>query len=120
MDKKKRKELLEKYKQIKTYTGVIQITNTSNGKIYIDSYPNLKNKWVTLRDQLDMGRFANSELQKDWKELGADAFTYEVLEEKATDKIIDMRWELKKIKKLWLEKLQPYGEKGYNKPPKEL
>ncbi|MGG2198465.1 MULTISPECIES: GIY-YIG nuclease family protein [Paenibacillus] len=107
MDKNKRKELLEVYKQLKTYMGVIQITNKVNGKIYVDSYPNLKNKWVTIKGQLEMGRFANSQLQKDWKELGAEAFTYEELEKKEADEVIDMRWELKQMEKPWLEKLQP-------------
>lgn len=116
MDKSKRKELLEDYKQIKTYMGVAQIKNNVNGKIYIDSYSNLKNKWLTLQMQLDMGRFANAELQKDWKEFGSDAFVYEVLEQKETDKVTDMRWELKQILKPWFEKLQPYGDRGYNKP----
>jgi len=119
MDMNKRKELIEAYKQIKTYMGVVQITNTVNGKIYIDSYPNLKNKWLTLQMQLEMGRFANAQLQKDWKEFGSSAFTYEILEQKETDKVTDIRWEVKQIIKPWLEKLQPYGDKGYNKPPKE-
>ncbi len=119
MDKSKRKELLEEFKQIKTYMGVIQITNKINGKIYVDSYPNLKNKWMTIKMQLDMGRFANFELQKDWKELGAEAFVYEVLEEKKTDDVTDPKWELKMMEKPWLEKLQPYGDRGYNKPPRQ-
>lgn len=118
MDKNKRKEMQEQYKQMKTYMGVIQITNKVSGKIYVDSYPNLKNKWLTLQMQLDMGRFANSQLQKDWKELGPDAFTFEILEQKEADEITDMRWELKKVEKPWLEKLQPYGDRGYNKPPR--
>lgn len=119
MDKSRRKELQEEYKQIKTYMGVIQITNNTNGKIFIDSYPNLKNKWIMIQSQLDMGRFANLQLQKEWKELGAPAFTYEVLQQKEADEVTDMRWELKKILKPWLEKLQPYGEKGYNRPPRD-
>ncbi|GAA4851749.1 hypothetical protein GCM10023310_33170 [Paenibacillus vulneris] len=118
MDMNKRKELVEAYKQMKTYMGVAQIKNKVNGKIFIDSYPNLKNKWFTLQMQLDMGRFANAELQKDWKEFGANAFEYEVLEQKEADKVTDMRWEQKQILKQWLEKLQPYGDKGYNKPLK--
>lgn len=116
MDKKNRKELLEKFKQIKTYMGVIKITNTSNGKIFLDSYPNLKNKWLNIQGQLDIGRFPNLQLQKEWNELGSEAFTYEVLEEKESDEVADVKWELKKMKKLWLEKLKPYGDKGYNKP----
>jgi len=119
VDKKKRKELLEEYKQLKTYMGVIQITNNANGKIYIAAYPNLKNKWLTIQAQLVIGRHVNARLQKDWKELGPEAFTYEVLEEKDAGEVNDMRWELKQMEKAWLEKLQPYGDKGYNKPPRE-
>jgi hypothetical protein len=116
MDKSRRKELQEEYKELKTYMGVIQITNRSNGKIYIDAYPNLKNKWLTIQMQLDAGRFANSGLQKDWKEHGKDSFVFEVLEQKDTTDIADIRWETKQMEKRWLEKLQPYGDKGYHKP----
>ena len=119
MDKKNRKELLDEYKQLKTYMGVTQISNNASGKIFIAGYPNLKNKWLTLQSQLAAGMHINSQLQKDWRELGPEAFTYDVLEEKATDKVADVRWELKQMEKKWLEKLQPYGDKGYNKPPKE-
>ncbi|MEN6459921.1 MAG: GIY-YIG nuclease family protein [Syntrophomonas sp.] len=119
MDKKTRKELREEYKQLKTYMGVIQITNNASGKIYVAAFPNLKNKWFTIQGQLVMGMHANSQLQKDWKELGPEAFTYEVLEEKETDEVTDMRWELKQIIKPWLEKLQPYGDRGYNKLPRK-
>jgi hypothetical protein len=119
MDKKTRKELLQEYKQLKTYMGVIQITNNINGKIYIAAYPNLKNKWFTQKSQLVMGTHVNSQLQKDWKELGSEAFTYKVLEEKDTDDITDIRWEVKQMEKQWLEKLEPYGDRGYNKPPKK-
>ena len=119
MDKKNRKELLEDYKQLKTYMGVIQIKNNTNGKILIAGFPNLKNKWLTLQGQLEMGMHVNSQLQKDWKELGAEAFSYEVLEEKKTDDMADVRWEVKQLERQWLERLQPYGDKGYNKPPKD-
>lgn len=116
MDKSKRKELQEQYKQIKTYMGAIRITNKASGKIYVDTFPNLKNKWLTLQMQLDMGRFANAALQKDWTELGAAGFTYEVLEEKEADEIADLKWECKQMLKRWLGQLQPYEDKGYNKP----
>ena len=117
MDKKNRKELLEQYKQIKTFMGVYQIKNNTNGKIYIESFLNLKNRWFNLKGQLEIGRHINSQLQKDWKEFGAEAFTYDVLEEKESDDIVDKRWELKQLEKKWMEKLQPFGDRGYNKPP---
>jgi hypothetical protein len=117
VDKQRRKELQEEYRQIKIYMGVVQIKNNKNGKIFIAAYPNLKNKWLTLQGQLKMGMYPNLQLQSDWKELGPEAFSYEVLEEKDTEDITDMKWELKQIIKPWLEKLQPYGDRGYNKLP---
>ena len=114
MDQSKRKQLVEEFKQIKTYMGIIQITNKLSGRIYVASYPNLKNKWSTLQMQLDLGRFANARLQQEWKEFGADAFTFEVLEQKETDQVTDMRWEQKQLLKPWLEKLQPFDDRGYN------
>jgi hypothetical protein len=119
MDKKNRKELLEEFRQIKIHMGVTQIKNKTNGKIYIHSYPNLKNKWLTLQGQLAVGMHTNAQLQKDWNQLGPEAFTYEVLEQKDTQDIMDIKWELKQMEKPWLEKFQPYGDKGYNHPPKE-
>ncbi|QHW34747.1 GIY-YIG nuclease family protein [Paenibacillus rhizovicinus] len=116
MDKNKRKELLEAYKQVKTYMGIIQITNRTNGKIYVDAYPNLKNKWTSIQAQLNMGRFPNAGLQQEWKTHGPDAFAYEVLDQKEADDIADIKWEMKMLEKKWMEKLQPYGEQGYHKP----
>ena len=119
MEKDRRKELQENYKQLKTYMGVIQIKNEVNGKIFIASYPNLKNKWLNLKSQLEMGRFANLQLQKDWAEYGETSFTYDVLEEQDTEDISDIRWEAKQLLKKWLDQLQPFEEKGYNKKPIE-
>jgi len=51
--------------------------------------------------------------------MGPEAFTYEVLEEKETGEVADRHWELKKMEKMWLEKLQPYGDRVYNKPPRK-
>jgi hypothetical protein len=78
----------------------------------------LKNRWLTLRWQLEIGRFTNLELQKECKELGIDAFTYEVLEEKEVKEDTDTNWELKQMEKVWLERLRPYGDKGYNRTGK--
>ncbi|MDF2557244.1 MAG: LuxR family transcriptional regulator [Bacillales bacterium] len=115
MDKMKKKELQEQFKLVKTYMGVYQIRNNINGKIFIDAFPNIKNKWITLKMQLDMKQHANSELQKDWISFGEAVFEYTVLEEKDTTDLYDVRWETKQLLKVWLDKLQPYGEKGYNK-----
>lgn len=115
MDKQRRKELREQFAHIKTYMGVYKITNTVNGKIFVGSSPNLKNRWTTIKWQLDMGMHVNSQLQKDWNEFGEGAFVYEILEKKDADKSLDARWEVKQMEKAWLEKLQPYDDNGYNR-----
>ncbi|MDR1619755.1 MAG: GIY-YIG nuclease family protein [Clostridiales bacterium] len=116
-NKERRKALLAQYKEMKTYMGAIQVKNNRNGKIFVAAYPNLKNKWLTLSAQLDAGRFANAALQADWKEYGRDAFTCEVLEEKPADTADDVKWAVKQLQKAWINKLQPFGENGYNKTP---
>ena len=119
MEKSKRKELIEFYKQMDTMMGVYQIRNNMNDKIFISSFANLKNKWLTIKMQLNMGRHPNAELQEDWNELGEDAFSYSVLEESKQEADMDVKWELQQMEKAWLAKLDPYDDKGYNKPPKE-
>ena len=116
MDKGRKKELREQFDRIKTYMGVIQIKNVQTGRIFIAAYPNLKNKWPSLRMQLDMGRFVNAELQRDWQTLGPGGFVYEVLEEKESDDLRDRAWELKQLERRWHERLRPYDEAGYNRP----
>lgn len=111
----RRKELLEQYKQMKKDAGVYQIRNTINHKIYIVVTPDLKSM-NGRRFELNMGSFKNEELQKDWNLSGESAFAFEVLEvlEEKEEGFFDKKEELKKLKKKWLEKLEPYGDKGYN------
>ncbi len=115
MDKQRRKELLAAYKQMKTKMGIFQIKNLQNGKVYIGPCNNLKSRWLTIKGQLETGRFANAALQKEWNELGPEAFEYSVLEEKEIEEQTDVSWELKQMLKKWMQALQPYGEKGYHK-----
>lgn len=118
MDKARRKELTAQYREMKTYMGVVKITNTENGRMYIAGYPNLKNKWASIQSQLENGLHVSSALQRDWNRLGPGAFTYEVLEQASTEDVSDVPWTVKRMELAWLLKLEPFGEGGYNKPPK--
>jgi hypothetical protein len=55
-------------------------------------------------------------LQKDWKEFGEANFQYEVLSEikQEANKNIDYAKEAKTLAKMFIEELQPFGDKGYN------
>lgn len=117
---KSRKELKDSYKQMKFRIGVFQIRNLVNGKIYVDSSVNLDAVWNRNRVQLKFGSHPNEELQKDWTETGEEHFQFEVLselEQKEEDRV-EYNKEVKQLEKMFLEELQPYGDKGYNRPHK--
>ncbi len=116
---KTRKEIKEEYKQQKHKMGVYQITNNSNGRIFIDSSLDLNAIWNRQKMQLKFGNHPNKSLQKEWKEYGEEIFLYEILAELKQDdsKNINYKRELKALEKIYLEELQPYDEKGYNRRP---
>jgi len=110
-----RKELVQKFKDIKIEAGVYQIRNTVNQKILIASTPNLK----TLngkRMALQIGTHMVKKLQEEITQFGPDAFVIEVLEvlDEKEDETFNIKLELKKLETKWLDKLTPYGDRGYN------
>ena len=67
--------------------------------------------------QLSSGSHPNRELQTDWTNLGANDFEFEIVEqlEPRQDPSFDAKAELEFMEKMWLERLKPYGVRGYNK-----
>jgi len=113
---KSRKEIHRAYKERVKPSGVFQIKNISNDKVLLGSSLNLEGSLNKHRFMLKVGSHINKVLQKDWDELGADQFVFEILEEV---KVIDspnfnLKDELTLLEEIWLEKLQPIGERGYN------
>ena len=112
----KRAEIKRTYKQKIPDMGIYQIKNKVNGKIYIDSSKNLEGTRNSRLFQLKMGKIVfNRELQKELNEFGADCFEFSVLD--VLDNLepgdnIDRL--LSSLELHWLEKLQPFGERGYN------
>ena len=113
------KELKEEYKNIKFRMGVFQIRNTVNGKIFIEGSSNLDKIWNRHYVQLNFGNHRNVELQKDWNAYGESHFVYEILGEiqEEEGKLLDNTKEIKILEQMFLEELQPFGEKGYNRQP---
>jgi hypothetical protein len=66
---------------------------------------------------LTIGRHPNEALQKDWNQFGADQFAFEILEVVAVkdDPLFNINDELTLLEEIWIEKLQPFGERGYNR-----
>lgn len=104
------------YKQNRPDMGVYQIRNTANGRIYVGSTTNLEGIRNSRLFQLRMGKVVFSrELQKDLDRFGAESFEFsvlEVLENAETGTKSDRS--LASLYVRWLEKLQPFGERGYN------
>ncbi len=100
--------------------GVFQIVDTVNGKIFVGSSLDLNAMFNRIRFQLFAGAHTNKALEADWRQHGAAKFRFEVLEElfPREDANYDYVADLETLEDLWLEKLEPYGEKGYNEPKK--
>jgi hypothetical protein len=93
----RRKELKQAYSEIKTYYGVVRLTNTVTGRAFVTSYSNLKNKELYLHMQLDDGRCPNRALQEDWNTYGSQAFAYEVLESKDAAEVSDASYAARQL-----------------------
>lgn len=113
-----KKELLQNYKLTPRPMGIFQIRNLTNEKVFIGKSENLDGIFNRINFQLNANGHNQKELQADWNELGADKFAFEVLEELEFRENLDIKKELEFLEDLWLEKLQPFGENGYNEPKK--
>lgn len=68
--------------------------------------------------QLTNGSHANKQLQQDWNDHGSSNFAFEIVDELSPGEgaEFDSRKELSTLEDLWLERLQPFGDRGYNEP----
>jgi len=114
---KSQKELKNDYKSAKPRMGIFQIRNTVNGKVYIDSSTNLDAIWNRNKTELKFGGHRNEVLQKEWNEFGEAQFTFDIVAElkQKENEVVNYTAELKELKAMYLEELQPFGDKGYNK-----
>lgn len=133
-DKAARKALTAEYQEREREMGVYQIKNEANGRVFIGASTNLNGLWNKEKFMLGMGSHMNKELQKDWNQFGEDQFSYLVLETVKTDGSVRYDYkdvydadgkelkhiakgykrEAESLKEKWLEKLKPFGDKGYH------
>jgi len=113
---KSRKELNREYAERVKPAGIYQVKNLKNGKVLLGSSLNLEGPLNRHRFMLKTGSHLNKALQKDWDELGPDQFAFEVLEEvqRKDDPNFNLSDELSLLEMIWLERVQPVGERGYN------
>lgn len=91
-------------------------------------------------EKVNIEGHTNKDLQKEWKEYGSENFTFLILEtvkfdqqvrydykdvfaaegRQPIDMVRQYNREVAALKEQWLEKLQPYGEKGYHRRDDEV
>jgi hypothetical protein len=115
-----RKALKREYKETHPPAGVYGIRNTASGRILVGASLNVQAMLNRLRAQLSMGVHTNRALQDDWNSLGADAFSFEILDTlPPVDRPdYDAARDLRALEALWLDRLAPFGDEGYNTRPK--
>ena len=96
--------------------GVFLIRNNLNDKVFLAAGVDLHGLINRNKFQLTDGSHANRQLQADWHELGSNNFAFEIVDELRPGAGDDPRAEVETLEKLWLEKLKPFGERGYNEP----
>jgi hypothetical protein len=115
-----RAELKRDYKESPPAAGVYAVRNKENGKVLVGAAMNMQGALNRWRFELSNGSHQKYPgLQEDWNRHGAGAFSFEVLDtlERSKDPGVDPAEELKVLEALWLDRLQPYGDKGYNVRP---
>jgi hypothetical protein len=112
-----RKALIRQYKETRRPVGVFRIRNRVDDRSFVASSVDLPSALNRHRSQLNGGVHANRALQDDWNRLGPDAFEFEQLDVLSPPRD-QQDWnpadELRVLERLWLEKLSPYGARGYN------
>ena len=116
-----RRELIRQYKETPRPMGIFRVLNVVGQKSFVGTSPDLPAMLNRQRFQLEHGSHPNQALQADWNQLGSSAFIFEVLDTLSPSKEPgnDPSDDLRVLEQLWLEKLAPYGERGYNPEPKE-
>jgi hypothetical protein len=115
-----RKDLKRAYKETPEQAGIWLIRNLKNGKVLLGESINLGGRINRHRFVLNTGKHECKELQTDWNNLGPQNFSFEeaeLLKKPDDNPYFDLYGELKRLEKSWLDKLQPYGEKGYHSAP---
>jgi hypothetical protein len=119
MHKESHKQLKKNYQQSTRTMGIFLIRNNLNDRVFVGSGLDLHGIINRHKFDLTNGSHRNRQLQLDWNALGSNNFAFEIVDELAAREAadVDYRAELNSLEMLWLEKLQPFGERGYNEPP---
>ena len=115
-----RRELRRAYKETRRPMGVYRVRNTRDDRSLVGRSVDLPSILNRLRQQLRLGVHPNAALQRDWNALGPEVFAFEVLDTLTPpddQPAYDPAGDLRALEALWLEQLEPFGERGYTPRP---
>lgn len=102
-----RKDAVRAYHERKRPMGVFRVGSEGGTRSVIGSSVDLRAALNRQRAQLQLASHPDTALQAEWDELGADAFTFEVLDvlEPTDDPGYDPTEDLKELEAMWRERL---------------
>lgn len=90
-------------------SGIYQIKNLANNKIYIGSAVNIKNRWKSHKSRLNLNKHHSIHLQRAWNKYGENSFEFSIIE------LVEEKTKLLDREQFWLDKTNCYNLKiGYN------
>ena len=114
IDKEKKREIVNEYKQKKTTGGVYKVTNTVNGRYLLKAEVDLQSFQNRFNFNQSMKGCLHPKMRKDYDEFGSEVYVLEFLEEvekKEDESNMGFRDRLKRMEEAWAEKFDP--EKAY-------
>lgn len=88
-------------------SGIYKITCLDNGRFYVGSAVNFRNRCSAHKSHLINGTHRNKPLQNAWDRYGQDSFIFEIMEEVPKERLLVAEQE-------YLDKMQPFERRGYN------
>ena len=116
-----RKALIAAYRNTPRPMGVYAIRNLHDGRLLVGRSVDLPSILNRERAQLRLRCHGNAALQADWNRLGESAFAYETLDTNTRPENTpgyDPAADLEALEAMWLDRLLPFDDRGYNRRPK--